>query len=84
VDHIAYLGSVRLRVPELLRVRALTAYRLATDSGGRISMSMAYRLSRTGAFRCLSPEQLDALCELLDVEPGDLFEHLPRKKRRPK
>jgi DNA-binding Xre family transcriptional regulator len=72
---------MRLRVPELLRARQLTAYALATQSGGRISMTAAYRYSRTGAFRCLSPEQLDALCEILEVEPGELFARGRKAKR---
>jgi DNA-binding Xre family transcriptional regulator len=76
-----YVTPMRLRVPELLRARGFTAYRLAVDSGGRISLSMAYRLGRTGAFRCLSPEQLDALCEVLQVEPDELFER-GRKRRK--
>lgn len=72
---------MRLRVPELLQKRRLTAYALATRSRGRISMTMAYAYARTGAFRCLSPEQLEALCEVLEVEPGDLFERRPRRRR---
>ena len=71
---------MRLRVPELLKKRGLTAYSLATRSGGRISMTMAYAYSRKGAFRCLSPEQLEALCEVLDVEPGELFVRTPARK----
>jgi DNA-binding Xre family transcriptional regulator len=72
---------MRLRVPELLQARGLTAYYLATRSEGRISITAAYRYARTGAFRCLSPEQLAALCEVLDVEPGELFE---RERKPPK
>lgn len=59
----------------------MTAYQLAIASEDRISMSMAYRLGRTGAFRCLSPEQLDALCDVLRVEPGELFDRGRKKKR---
>lgn len=71
---------MRFRVPQLLRERGLTAYVLATRSGGRISMSTAYYFARTGTFRCLKPDQLDALCEILGVEPGELFEHGRRRR----
>jgi len=71
----SYLASMRLRLPELLKARQMTAYALAQASQGRISMSLAYRMQREGgAFKCLSPDTLDALCEVLQVEPGDLFE----------
>lgn len=79
-DHTPYVAPMRLRVPELLRARGSTAYRLAADSGGRLSLSIAYRLAKTGAFRCLRPEQLEALCEVLEVEPGELFERVPAKR----
>jgi hypothetical protein len=39
---------VRLRIPELLADRQWTAYRLARESGGRISTSTAYRLVASG------------------------------------
>lgn len=71
---------MRFRVPQLLRDRGITAYVLATRSGGRISMSTAYFFARTGTFRCLKPEHLDALCEVLEVEPGELFERGRKRK----
>jgi DNA-binding Xre family transcriptional regulator len=72
---------MRLRLPELLKARDMTPYALARASRGRISMSLAYRMQRErGAFKCLSPEALDALCEILRVGPGELFEELPEKK----
>jgi DNA-binding Xre family transcriptional regulator len=71
---------MRLRVPQLLRDRGITAYILATRSAGRISMSTAYYFARTGTFRCLKPDQLEALCDVLKVEPGELFERGRKKK----
>ena len=38
-------------------------------------------VARSGTFACVKPDQLDALCEVLDVEPGELFEHRPQAKR---
>ena len=70
---------IRLRLPELLHSRKLSAYRLAQLTAGPLSRSMTYRLvAQRGAFRCLSPEQIEALCTALHVEPGEL---IVREKR---
>lgn len=75
--------TVRLRIPELLEERGLTAYQLAQQSGDRIGMSSAYRLAKLGGRLGTFPaELLDALCETLGVSPGDLFERTETKKRR--
>lgn len=74
---------MRLRLPELLEARELTAYALAKQSDGRITRSLAYRLvSDRGTFKCLRPEQLEALCDLLEVSPGELFERARPRKRK--
>jgi DNA-binding Xre family transcriptional regulator len=71
---------MRLRIPELLDERELTPYALVKASGGRISMSLAYRLSRErGQFKCLTPVLLAALCDVLRVEPGELLEREPSR-----
>jgi DNA-binding Xre family transcriptional regulator len=67
------LSTVTLRVPYLMDKAGITAYRLAADSGGRISRRTAYRLSR-GEKAGLYPEEIAALCDVLDVQPGELFE----------
>jgi DNA-binding Xre family transcriptional regulator len=73
---------MRLRLPELLKERALTPYALGTHSGGRISLPMAYRLARAGGrFVTIKADVLDALCDVLDVEPGALLERTPAAKR---
>jgi DNA-binding Xre family transcriptional regulator len=75
--------TVRLRFPELLEARELTAYGLAKLTNGHLSKSMAYRLvAQRGAFRCLSPEQIEALCAALEVEPGQLLVREATKRRR--
>lgn len=71
---------MRLRVPELLAEREMTAYRLHKLSGGRLSLSSASRLAR-GEWKCLSSDVMDVLCEVLDVEPGELFERTGTAKR---
>ena len=68
---------MRLRLPELLKTNGLTAYALAKHSDGRISMSLAYRLAkRQGVFGSVQPQTLAALCDVLKVEPGELFERI--------
>lgn len=75
--------DMRLRLPELLTEdgRDVSPYRLSRESGGRISMSTAYRLKRErGRLETFRSDILDALCDVLGVTPGELFER--EKKRR--
>jgi DNA-binding Xre family transcriptional regulator len=68
---------MRLRLPELLKTRRLTAYALAKHSDGRISIALAYRLTKShGVFGSVRPQTLAALCDVLKVKPGDLFERI--------
>ena len=74
---------MRVRIPELLEERNLSAYGLARASGGRISLSAAYRLSRSrGRVQFFDNDLLEALCDVLEVEPGDLFERDAVKRKR--
>lgn len=74
---------MRLRVPELLAGRKMTAYAMHKASGGRISLSMAYRLAK-GKFGTISGDVLEALCDIFGIEdPGPLFLR-ERGARRPK
>lgn len=77
---------IRLRFRELLDARGLTPYHLAKQSGGRISLSTAYRYQQlNGAVKSFDAAVLEALCDVLDVEPGELLVRDPDKKaRRPK
>jgi DNA-binding Xre family transcriptional regulator len=62
----------------------MTAYALSVASGGRISMSGAYRLCRLrGEMKMLDTEILEALCDVLAVEPGELLEREPKRRSRP-
>ncbi|MCO4098767.1 MAG: helix-turn-helix transcriptional regulator [Gemmatimonas sp.] len=66
---------MRLRLPESLDAANLTAYALAKQSGERISLSIAYRLCRLkGRLESFDAAALDALCDVLGVTPGELFE----------
>jgi DNA-binding Xre family transcriptional regulator len=59
----------------------MTAYGLAKASNGVISLPTAYRLSK-GEFRTISIDVLGSLCQILGVEPGDLFEAPTRPRKR--
>jgi transcriptional regulator with XRE-family HTH domain len=76
---------VRLRLPELLEARGLTGYEIAKRSRGRISPSAIYSLLRQrGAFQRISGDHLDALCDVLGVDPSELLERdrVARKRGR--
>jgi len=71
---------MRIRLPELLEEHQLTAYEISKQSGGRISPSTLYRLNRKrGIVELFSADLLEALCDVLHVEPGELLE---RDKKR--
>jgi DNA-binding Xre family transcriptional regulator len=77
------IPGVRLRIPELLTERGLTPYHLAKNSGGRISLSAAYRYSRLkGRVKSFDGELLEALCDVLGVGPGELLERDNGGKRK--
>ena len=66
---------MRLRLPELLEERGVTAYAVAKASGGRISQSAIHALVRErGHFERIAARHLEALCEVLQVSPNDLIE----------
>ena len=76
-------GVVRLRLPELLEEQGLTPYHLVKKSGGRISLSAAYRYTRLkGRVKSFDAEILEILCDVLGVEPGELLEREGPKRRR--
>ena len=73
---------VRVRFPELLEERGLTPYELSKRSQGRVSMSTAYRLARKkGRAHTFDSDLLEALCDVLDIGPGELLEREGKRKR---
>jgi len=73
---------VRLRLPELLEERGLTAYALSVATGGKISMSTVYRWTRArGRIQTLDTGLLAALCDALGAGPAEVLE-LEGKRRR--
>jgi DNA-binding Xre family transcriptional regulator len=78
---------MRIRIPEMLAQRHMTPYALSKKSGGRISLSTAYRINRNrGRAHTFDAELLEALCDVLGIGPGELFEREPKKpvvRRKP-
>lgn len=73
---------MRLRIPELFEANKMTPYAVAKASGGRISLTAAYRLQRArGRFVRISAVFLEALCEVLRVEPDELLERQKPRQR---
>jgi DNA-binding Xre family transcriptional regulator len=71
---------MRLRIRELLAARDMTAHALAKASGGRIPVTTAYRMvAADGRLSTLKATVLDALCGVLGVDPGALFEVQARR-----
>ncbi len=74
--------ALRLRFPELLEERGMTPYAFSKATKGRVSMSTAYRIVRMrGRLATFDATLLDAICDVLKVKPGQLFER-ERKRRR--
>jgi DNA-binding Xre family transcriptional regulator len=74
---------MRIRFPELLKSSRKTTYAVHKASGGRISLSTAYRLKKSeGKLKFLDADLLEALCDVFGVEPGELLER--EKKRKTK
>ena len=72
---------VRLTVHDLMARRGITAYALSRGAG--LSYPSAYRLSRAGgSFGRLHADTLDRLCAFFEVQPGELLEWIPAKRRR--
>lgn len=60
--------------------RGITAY--ALSRGAKLSYPSAYRLSRPGGrFGRLHADTLDRLCTFFEVQPGELLEWRPGKRR---
>ena len=75
--------AIRLRVGDLLDERGITAYQLAKQSGGRISLSAAYRLAQgnSGTFPP-SWVMIEILCDVLKVDVCDLFHRSGPKRNK--
>ncbi len=81
--HTVQTMLMRLRLPELLEQRGLSPYALSKQSKGRISMSTAYRLAKLkGRVATFDAELLEALCAVLNCEPGDLLQREVKRGKK--
>jgi DNA-binding Xre family transcriptional regulator len=77
------MDVIRIRLPELLNAEIPTAYAIARASKDRISMSAAHRLvAKRGIIQRFDADLLEALCEMFNVDPGELLELEAKKARR--
>jgi DNA-binding Xre family transcriptional regulator len=73
--------EMRVRLPELMNKRGMTAYGLSVASNNRISMSTAYRLVKLrGELKTFDAEMLEALCDVFGIGPGEVLEREKRRK----
>jgi DNA-binding Xre family transcriptional regulator len=77
---------VTWQLPAILKERNLTAYRLsvmAKEAGYSITIRAAYRLADPDHdLRRLDLDTLNALCQVLKLEPGELLGYTPDKPKR--
>jgi DNA-binding Xre family transcriptional regulator len=72
---------VRLTIHHLMAQRGITAYALSRGAG--LSYPSAYRLSRpSGTFGRLHADTLNRLCDFFEVQPGELLEWAPARRRQ--
>lgn len=69
-------GTVRLRVPDIVKDRGMTASELSRATG--LAFNTASSLVR-GFYDRIGLDTIAKLCDGLNVEPGDLFEYTPDK-----
>jgi DNA-binding Xre family transcriptional regulator len=78
---------MRIRFPELLDERGLTAYGLWSLAGGKkgpLTLSNIYRLVREkGAVNCFGADVLDAICDALDVGVSEVLTRDPAPRGSP-
>lgn len=71
---------IRFHLAEVLKKKGWTPYRLSQETG--LTVPTAYRLADpTLEFGRFTADTLDRLCAALDVQPGELLEFVPTKRR---
>lgn len=75
------MSLIRFNLTTILERKGWTPYRLARVTG--LTVPTAYRLADPSLqFGRFTADTLDRLCAALDVQPGDLLEWVPDKRRR--
>lgn len=67
-------GTIKLKVPELLNSRNMSASDLMF--GARLAPATAYRLA-SGDADAITFSMLSVLCDYFKVEVGDILEYIP-------
>jgi len=71
---------IRVLLAKVLNQQGWTPYRLAKEAG--LPKTAVYRLARAeGGARRIDLTTLDAICRVLGVQPGELLEYVPDRKR---
>lgn len=72
---------IRFRLAVVLKQKGWTPYRLSQVTG--LTAPTTYRLANPELqFGRFTADTLDRLCAALDVQPGDLLQWVPDKKKR--
>ena len=72
--------SIDVRLDEILDERGLTLTELSHAVGITVAN---LSILKTGKARAIRFTTLEAICEALDCQPGDLLNYLPRADLRP-
>lgn len=70
----AMTGTVRLKVPEILKKRKMNTSEFAKVSG--LSFNTASALAR-GMYDRIGMDTIAKVCDALQIQPGELFEYTP-------
>ena len=66
--------AIVVKLDDLLHDRRMTL----TDLAGRVNMTLAnLSILKTGKARAIRFSTLEAICQVLDCQPGDLLEFVP-------
>jgi putative transcriptional regulator len=69
-------GAVRFRLSDILKERGMKQNDLAAKTG--LSVNAVSKM--TGYVRQVRLDTIARICDVLDVQPGDLLEYVPEKK----
>jgi DNA-binding Xre family transcriptional regulator len=72
---------IRFRLAEVLKRKGWTPYRLSQETG--LTVPTAYRLADPAQrFGRYTTDTLNRLCQVLDVQPGELLQWVPEAQDR--
>lgn len=75
--------DMRYRLPELMTARGWTSYRVAKQTGDRISISTVHRIqARKGRVGMFDPNVVEALMDAFELDSLDQLLERDKPKRR--